>query len=75
MSRISKIDSLSKMVADWVCVNLNENDTLSCPGKVTNWSYYDLVIRGSPVCPVCDDDMVCILTSANILPEDSILGY
>lgn len=58
---MSKVDELSRMVANWECVNAPQ-----CDGYVSNWSYYDLVIKGNPVCPRCDDDMVCVLTSAKV---------
>ena len=36
---------------DWHCPNPN------C-GYVCTWTYMDLVERGCPVCPECDEDLV-----------------
>ena len=39
------------MFAKWECEKC---------GFTTPWSYADLVDRGNPKCPECDDDMMCL---------------
>ena len=41
----------------WKCDNCGNN------GELVAWGYDDLVMRGEPVCPFCDADMILISTT------------
>jgi len=59
MVELRRLDSLDKMTATWYCEE--------CGESVQDWSYWDMVIKGHPVCPYCDNhNMYCDLQSGEM---------
>ena len=55
------MNSLDRMSATWIC-----EDSPQCDGMVENWTYWNLIHQGSPVCPICGEDMECCVQSGKI---------
>ena len=57
MDNLYGFDSLDKMVATWGCERC---------GQFIQWSYWDMVDKGCPICPKCDIEMYADLKSGKM---------